>query len=249
MGTTILVLCLIICIVALLMLTWAFIRSEQKSKEQLLLQQTWENAQESRYEKLREEHDQVVIQLQKRLSEQTEHIQKEKQFYTEELASLRKQHKEQVQRLIQHYTGQIKQLTIDYELALLPHIEDVTLPDQEQKNKRQWRPLQLPDADLSGKDLSHRYLAQANLQNAILINANLFMADLNGAKLADANLSGADLSATNLTSADLSGAILTETNMLVADLKNANLIGANTERARNLTQEQLASATPNLSQS
>jgi hypothetical protein len=31
--------------------------------------------------------------------------------------------------------------------------------------------------------------------------------------------------------------------MLVADLKNTNLIGANTEQARNLTQQQLAAAT------
>jgi pentapeptide repeat protein len=256
MGNTILILCLIVSILALIIFILALLKSQQQNKEHLMLQQAWEVTQEIRQNRWREEHEKAIMQLEKRLASQEEQMQQNEQLhikrdedlrlhYKEQAKDLTQYYEEQIQLLTQRYEERIEQLTIDYELALVPHIEDVTLLEQDpqQKNRRQWRPLRLPDADLSGKDLSSCYLGQANLSNAILVNANLFMADLNGANLADADLSGADLSATNLTNADLSGAILTDTNLLVADLKNANLIGASIEGARNLTQEQLATAT------
>jgi len=245
MGNTILVSCLIASIVALVIITFAFIRKQQQNTEYLLLQQTWEYALETRQQKWKEEQEQAILQLEKQFAILEEQNQQKEQDLIKQMEDLRQHYQDQVKDLTQRHEEQIKQLTINYELALLLHIEDVTLLEQDpqQNNRRQWRPLQLPDADLSGKDLSYYYLGQANLRNAILIDANLFMADLNGADLADANLSGADLSATNLTNANLSGAILTDTKMLVADLKNANLSGANIEQAHNLTPEQLAVAT------
>jgi hypothetical protein len=251
MSTTILVSGLIVLVLALIIIVFALIRSQQQNKAQLLLQQTWEYAQETRQQKWKEEHKHIVAQLEMRLAMQEAQSQQKEHAYLKQEEDRKQYYEDQIQSLTRYYEEKIKQLTIDYELALLLHIEDVTLlaQEHEQNNRRQWRPLQLPDADLSGKDLSYCYLGQANLQNAVLVNANLFMADLNGANLANANLSGADLSATNLINADLSGAILTNTNMLVADLKNANLVGANTAQARNLTQEQLTTATLSSSQS
>ena len=261
MGNTLLFLSLIVSIVALIILILVFIRSQQRHKDQQLMQLTWEQAQEIRHQKRREEHEQIVEQFEKRIANAEEQSHQKDLAHLKQVEDLKEHFKDQmkdqtqyyegrIQHLTQHHEEQIKQLTIDYELTLLLHIEDVTLlqHDQEQKNRRPWRPSQLPDADLSGQDLSYRYLAQANLHNAVLINANLFMADLNGADLTNADLSGADLSATNLSNADLSGAILTDTNMLVADLKNANLLGANIEQARNLTEEQLAGSIPDQTQ-
>ena len=70
-----------------------------------------------------------------------------------------------------------------------------------------------PDAeiDLSGAQLCHIDLRQANLRRASLEGANLSCADLSQAGLRDANLSGANLSRANLSNADLHGAIVTGT--------------------------------------
>jgi uncharacterized protein YjbI with pentapeptide repeats len=95
---------------------------------------------------------------------------------------------------------------------------------------------------LSQRDLSHRYLADADLQEANLTGANFGLSDLSGADLADANLSEVNLTGAKLVGANLRNAILTEANLLVADLEGAVLIGANLLGVRNLTPQQLASA-------
>ena len=57
-----------------------------------------------------------------------------------------------------------------------------------------------PGVNLSGADLSEKYLVKADLRNADLSGANL-----NGTNLRDANLNGARLTRTNLSGANLSG--------------------------------------------
>jgi len=81
-------------------------------------------------------------------------------------------------------------------------------------------------------DLSEVYLGSGvDLNEAILVGANLTNANLTGAHLRGANFGNADLSKALLYGADLSGAILTGaqfnmTNLQEANLTNANLSGA-----------------------
>ena len=99
-----------------------------------------------------------------------------------------------------------------------------------------FRPLQLFNADLQGKDLRRANLRGAYLAEARLNSANLELADLSGANLNGANLSGADLNGANLSEADVIGAVLSEAvlsgaNLSKANLRVANLRGANLSRA------------------
>ena len=105
----------------------------------------------------------------------------------------------------------------------------------------------LTGADLEGVNLSNAYLQNARLANARLFGANLTAASLINAKLTGARLNRADLTAANLYNARLTGARLNGADLTGADLENADLIsvdlrGANLNRARNLTQNQLAGA-------
>ena len=143
---------------------------------------------------------------------------------------------------------QLAKLTLEQKLASLPHIEDIPVPSNEYTKSKQiapYSPLSHPfsffRADLCARDLSHRYLQQADFREAQLENANFYMTDLEGASFKGANLAGANLAGANLTGADLRDAILTGANLLVADLNGAILNGANLYGARNLTSEQFNS--------
>ena len=143
---------------------------------------------------------------------------------------------------------QLAKLTLEQKLASLPHIEDIPVPSNEYTKSKQIAPYsQLSHpfsffrADLCARDLSHRFLQQADFREAQLENANFYMTDLSGASFKGANLAGANLAGANLTGADLRDAILTGANMLVADLNGAILNGANVFGARNLTSEQFNS--------
>lgn len=80
-------------------------------------------------------------------------------------------------------------------------------------------------------DLSHIYIAGANLCGANLQQANLYQVNLSGANLRDANLRGAILSAANLSAANLENANLEQAILSAANLESANLSGANLHRA------------------
>jgi hypothetical protein len=79
----------------------------------------------------------------------------------------------------------------------------------------------LRDTDLSNAQLGGATLRGSNLSGAHLIGANLSGVDLSGAHLIGANLSGADLSGANLIHTDLGDA-----NLKGADLIRANMSGA-----------------------
>jgi pentapeptide repeat protein len=140
-------------------------------------------------------------------------------------------------------------LTLEHRLAYLPRVEDIPVPSDRGGRGEQTsiyelygHPPSFYQANLSGRDLSHRYLRYADLREAQLADVNFYMADLSGACLTGANLSAANLAGANLTGADLRGSILTGANMLVTDLHKAILNGANLLGAHNLTIEQLNSA-------
>ena len=94
----------------------------------------------------------------------------------------------------------------------------------------------LAGARLTGTDLAHAYLRQAdftgahlfraNLEGADLEDARLLRADLRRANLAGANLRGADLRETHLERADLHDADLRYARLAAADLRGTDLRGA-----------------------
>jgi len=148
-----------------------------------------------------------------------------------------------VEELVHQYEAAGTWLTLERELARLPLVEDVPVALDANGHRyhapANWRLPTFHKANLSGRDLSHRYIGRADLRDAQLTDTNFFMADLSGACLAGANLSGADLSGANLSDADLRGATLTGANLLVADLHKAILVGTHLLGARNLTAEQI----------
>jgi len=83
--------------------------------------------------------------------------------------------------------------------------------------------------DLTGADLRGHTadLVRADLNRAILSDANFRMANLSGADLSRADLHDADLRFANLSEADLS-----RTDLSRAKLREASLVGANLGRAR-----------------
>jgi uncharacterized protein YjbI with pentapeptide repeats len=96
-----------------------------------------------------------------------------------------------------------------------------------------------PRGDLTGADLSHAKLDQAdlryaNLDHAELFAASLFQADLRYANLTDAKLNDADLRQASLNYANLENADLEDANVAMVDLSYANLKDANLTDA-NLT--------------
>jgi uncharacterized protein YjbI with pentapeptide repeats len=140
-------------------------------------------------------------------------------------------------------------LTLEHRLAYLPRVEDIPVPSNNGGQREQtsiYEPYGHPpsffQANLSGRDLSQRYLRHADLRETQLAGVNFYMADLTGACLTGANLSAANLAGANLTGADLRESILTGANLLVTDLHKAILNGANLLGAHNLTIEQLNSA-------
>jgi Pentapeptide repeats (8 copies) len=202
-------------------------------------QVAWERAQESHQRSWESGQAQQFAAMEQRLSRQVQQVKQECKAWEEgdqqRLEALRRQH-----------AAYATQLQLQNELERLPRIEEVPvfspLEDPLKHAPANWRPPQLHASKLSGHDLSHRFLALADLRNADLVQTNFFMADLSGAVLSGAHLAGADLAGANLSGADLRGADLGGANLLVADLRAAILLGTDLRGARNVTLEQLASA-------
>ena len=183
-------------------------------------QQNWERTQES--------HQQV------RYLELTTQVQSIQQAWQAWEAA----HIERIEALAQRYEVAVTRGNVEREVAQLPHVDDIPVPSSATTPRRDvcadWQPARLFRANLSGRDLSHRYLGYADLREAQLVGTNFYMADLSEACLAGANLTGADLTGANLSAADLHDAILTDAHLLAADLDKAVLTGANLEGVRTL---------------
>ena len=145
---------------------------------------------------------------------------------------------ERIEALAHQYEVAVTQWNIEHEVAQLPHVDDIPLPASPTSPRQyifvNWQPARLFRANLSGRDLSYRYLGYADLREAQLAGTNFYMADLSGACLAGADLTGADLSCADLCAADLRDAILKDANLVAADLDEAILDGANLEGVRAL---------------
>ncbi len=191
----------------------------------------WQHAQEAHQNIWEVKQRKQAVELEQKLTRQVQQIQ------------------DAWQRWEANDEERLARLTLEQKLARLPRIEDVPVPSIEHSQVEQTKPFgphgQPPSfyrANLSGQDLSQRYLAHADLREAQLVNTNFYMADLAGACLTGANLAGANIAGANLTGADLRDAVLTNANMLVTDLNGAILNGANLLGAHNLTIEQIDSA-------
>lgn len=191
--------------------------------------EAWQQAQESRQRTWEVRQGKHILDTEKKLADQLKDSRREWRDWNLQLQQEHQEWRENVD--------------FEQELARLPHIEEMELTHQHTRSQpRGWRPAPFYRADLSGRDLSHRYLERADLREAQLTQVNLYMADLTGASLTRTKLQQAELTGANLSGADLRGANLSGANLLVADLHNAILHGANLTGARNLTPAQLQTA-------
>ncbi|HET8840573.1 MAG TPA: pentapeptide repeat-containing protein [Ktedonobacteraceae bacterium] len=193
--------------------------------------EAWQQAQESRQRTWEIRQGKHILDAERRLAEQVKDLRKEFRDWSLQVEASQQNFKDR--------------LTLEQELARLPRVEDVELPFSQQGLRQQpehWNPPAFYGVNLSGHDLSRRYMGRADLREANLIEANLYMADLSGAILTGANLERANLVGANLTGADLRGANLSGANLLVADMHEAILHGATLLNVNNLGQEQLQTA-------
>ncbi len=224
-------------VIVAIMASFIALKIQQRSLYSTSIQQQgWERAQEARQQQWQIRQEKRSITLEKNLSVNVREVQQEWQAW-EQKDALREQ------ELKQQYEALAKRAAVENEVEHLPLLEEASLPIAENQRRRtavsSAIPAQLQGADLTGHNLSRRYLSGANLRNAKLAHANLFMTDLSGACLVGADLSGTDLSGANLIHADLREATLVGANVLVADLNNAILLGTKLQKIRNLTAEQI----------
>lgn len=193
-------------------------------------QEAWQRTQEMQQQHWSVLQEKRTAEFEKKLGTQVRELQSDWQSWKANDA-------QRVVNLTEQYMKATNKAELEFTLAQLPRVEEVSLIPGENGLRQ---PAQLQGADLAGRDLSKRYLGYADLRHANLSHANLALSDLTGAHLTGANLTGADLSGANLSHADLRGAILTGANLLVADLNSASLMGAVLKGVRSLSDEQLA---------
>lgn len=193
--------------------------------------EAWQQAQESRQRTWEVRQGKHILEAEQKLANQLKDARREWRVWSVEAEQKQQEWQDRAE--------------IEPELARLPHVEQLELArsaDEQHQRPHNWRPPRLYRAELNGRDLAYRYLGQADLREAQLIEANFHMADLCGAVLTGADLEGANLTGANLSGVDLRGANLAGANLLVADLHGALLQGANLVGARNLSPQQLQTA-------
>ncbi len=219
-----------ISIIAALVASFLALRLQQRRHNRSQAQQeAWQRTQEMQQQHWNVLQEKRTAEFEKKLGVQVRELQTDWQSWKASDA-------QRVTKLTEQYTAATNKVELEYTLAQLPRIEEVSLIPGENDLRR---PAQLQGIDLSGRDLSKRYLGYADLRHANLSHVNLALSDLTGAHLTGANLTGADLSGANLSYADLRGARLTGANLLVADLNSASLMGAVLKGVRSLSDEQL----------
>lgn len=216
------------------------IKIQSRSLMKLHIQQeAWQRAQESQQRTWEVRQGRYALDIEKKLSNQVQQVQ-------ENWQSWGARDEQRIATMSLEFQGLMGKLNLEHELAKLPHIDETPLPSSEDGQRQQplknWRPPTFCGVDLSGHDLSNRYLVRADFREASLRNTNFYMADLRGACLTGADLTGSDLSGADLSGADLRSAILKNANLLVADMHNAILNRADLRGVRNLTAEQAYSA-------
>lgn len=237
--TNILLIITIICAVGALIVSLRSLRQHQRLADTMRSQQqAWERAQEVHQQRWKSQQERHDSDFEKYFAVKVQQLQADWQKWQQETIAY-------TNRLQQDFNALTTQTKLEYEIAHIPRIEDVPIQNGSGPtgvSEVEQPQVHLAGADLSGRELSSRYFAHADLRGTQFVKTKLFMSDLSWSSLIGADLSEADLSGTNLTHADLRGANLSRANFLVADMHNAILIGANLLGAHNLTAEQLHSA-------
>ncbi len=220
--------------------TYIAMKIQSRSLVKLHVQhEAWQRAQEAQLRTWEVRQGSHALDIEKKLTSQVKQVQEN--WRTWEIRD-----QERIAAMAQEFEALMGKLNLEHELARLPHVDETPLPangdDQRLHPFKDWRPPTFYGADLSERDLSHRYLVQADFREARLSSTNFYMADLRGACLAGADLTGADLTGADLSGADLRSAILKGANLLVTDMHNVVLNGADLRGARNLTADQAYSA-------
>ncbi len=201
--------------------------------------QAWERAQESHHRQWEIQQENFIAAIRNELKEQIGLVENDWEAW-------KSKDNVRIEQLKTQFEETEAQMHLKREIARLPRVEDVPLVPDVHHHYRplypNWQPPKLHGIDLTERDLSHRYLRQADLRDTQLLRTNFYMSDLSDACLMGANFSGADLTGANLTGADLRATNLNGANLMVADLHKAILIGANLLGAHNLTQQQLDTA-------
>ena len=222
-GGIIIILTALIGTLFALRIQFSFMVRRQNERE------AWERAQEGRQQNWEQFQERRLQMVEQKLNEQVRQVQQEWQQWKD------------------MDNDRTSRMFIEYELSRLPMVEETPLaqngPYALYAAPANWEPPTLSRVDLSNFDLERRFMGQANLRESLLVHANLYMVDLRGACLVGADLTNANLVGANLAGADLRGANLAGANLLVADLHGAILNGANLQGARNLTTQQLYTAT------
>jgi len=202
-------------------------------------QEAWQRAQEAHQRTWEVRQGRHALDVEKKLSRQVQQV--EETWQTWEIRD-----QERIAAMTEEFQALMGKLNLEHELAKLPHTDETPLLSNEhgqsQHPFKNWRPPTFCGADLSGRDLSNRYLVRADFREARLAGTNFYMADLRGACLAGADLTDAELSGADRSGADLRFTILKGANLLVADMHNAVLNGADLRGIRNLTADQAYSA-------
>ena len=220
-------------IVAALIAAFLALRLQQRRLIRSQAQQeAWQRTQEMHQQHWNVLQEKRTAEFEKKLTTQVQEVRTDWQSWKANDA-------QRVENLAEQYKRITDKAELEFALAQLPRVEEVSLIPGENTLRQ---PARLQGAELAGRDLSKRYLGYADLRHANLAHANLSLSDLSGAHLTGANLTGANLSGANLSHADLRGAILTDANLLVADLNSASLMGAILTGIRSLSDEQLAMA-------
>ena len=228
LGILIVLLCLLIATGSALFALRLYSRSSDDTHQE---REAWQQAQEGRQRTWEVRQEKHRLDSEKKLADQLKEARGEWRAW-----SMQAEQKQQTWQ---------ERASTEQEIARLPHIEHLELAldaNGARVSPERWRPPTLYAADLRGRDLAHRFMERADLREAQLTEASLYMTDLAGASLRGANLERADLMSANLAGADLRGTNLRGANFLVTDLHNAVLHGANLSGARNLTPEQLQTA-------
>jgi hypothetical protein len=229
-----------IALLAALVATFIALKIQSRSLIKLQGQQeAWQRAQEAHQRTWEVKQGSHALDIEKKLSGQVRQVEENRH-------SWEARDEKRIAAMSLEFQALMGKLNLEHALAKLPRIDETPLPSNENERYEQpFKNWQLPTfcgTDLSGRDLSNRYLVRADFREAQLTGTNFYMADLRGACLTGADLSGADLSGADLSGADLRSAILKGANFLVADMHSAILNGADLRGVRNLTVDQAYSA-------
>src|SRR6185437_5883369 len=145
-----------------------------------LQQEAWQRAQEAHQRTWEVRQGGHALDIEKKLTTQVKQV--EQNWHSWEARD-----EKRIAAMSLEFQALMGKLNLEHELAKLPHIDETPLPSgddgRHEHPLKNWRPPTFCGTDLSGHDLSNRYLVRADFREARLAGTNFYMADLRGACL------------------------------------------------------------------